>query len=76
MPSKALKKLLDEWDEGEMTGTQLAERAYALGRRERGKRVMKGWTYGCDCTWVTVNKERVDLDQFRVEVIRVPKGEK
>jgi len=79
--SKALEKLLCEWDGGapmawaRMTGLELCERAHAIGLREgrksRGKVVARGWVFpeDFDCSCAVVGVVRVDRRQIRVEVV-------
>jgi len=73
--SKALEKLLCEWDGGAMTGLELCERAHAIGLREgrksRGKVVARGWVFpeDFDCSCAVVGVVRVDRRQIRVEVV-------
>lgn len=78
MKSKALETLIHEFGSVEMTIEEALRKAYALGRRERGKQLAVGWVYDSDLTAVDNHGllrvwKTPGSCQYKVEVIRVAK---
>lgn len=71
--SKAMEKLLSDWDGGAMTGLELAERAHAIGYREgrksRGKVVARGWMVPDSFTGFRLSPHSYGRESFPVEVV-------
>lgn len=80
MTSKKLNALLDkvllspidmETMAGRLEAARLIRKAYALGRRERGVTVAKGWCVPDILTGARLSPRHQGEGSFKVEVIRV-----